>query len=152
MDNQNTAAVTATEASEAEKVMTAAGWRRESMGGNLQAWGKDQDAGEYLLISADGNCDADPLATVWTCGRYKAKDDPAAVILSPHHYSLARALERVATLAVQDGSEPEPAVKAERFFQDEPNLPRPGLTPWPISPASMSKRSWTGPAASSASA
>ena len=122
MDDQNTAA-TAT-VSAAEQIMTAAGWRRESMVGNLQAWGKDQPNGEYLLISADGSCDADPLEIIWTCGRYKANADPATVLLNPHHTSLARALEDVAKLTVQEAPAPVvTASQAEPHFADQADRP-----------------------------
>jgi hypothetical protein len=94
--------VAATAPSRAEAIMTAAGWRRETAGGNLECWRLDHERGEYALITADGDCDADPLAGVWTCGRYRNEGAGVACAQDPHHYSLTRALERVATLTVQD--------------------------------------------------
>jgi hypothetical protein len=126
MDDQNTAAATP---SEAEKIMTAAGWRREDMGGNVQAWRKDLENGEFALINADGDCDADPLAIVWTAGRYRTLVPDFAdrvLAIDPHHTSLARALDRVATLAVADEPTPadEPATAANKpdlIFRDQPS-------------------------------
>jgi hypothetical protein len=110
---QNTVAA---EVSAAETVMTAAGYRREASGGNLETWRKDHDTGEYSLITADGDCDADPLATIWTCGRYRNEGAAVACAADPLHTSLARALERVATLTVADEVEEEVRAAPGNFF------------------------------------
>jgi hypothetical protein len=118
--------VTATAPSAAEQMMTGAGWRREDTGGNVQAWRKDLENGEFALITADGDCDADPLEIVWTAGRYRAGSDGSAVALDPHHTSLARAIERVATLAVADLSTEASAKvdepKPDLIFRDQADV------------------------------
>jgi len=126
MDNQTT------QPSAAEQIMAAAGYRRETVGGNLQAWRKDHPAGEgphasangeFSLITADGDCDADPLAIIWTAGRYRSADAAATIATDPHHTSLARALDRVATLTVQDApAEAQSKAAAPERFTHQPGI------------------------------
>jgi len=119
MTDQTTA--TAATPSAAEQIMTAAGWRRENMGGNVQAWRKDLENDEFALITADGDCDADPLAIIWTAGRYRKDAAYIDGTMSPHHTSLARAIERVATLAVADDvSAAGSAAEPDLIFQHQP--------------------------------
>jgi hypothetical protein len=126
MDDQQQATATDFEPSAAQKIMTVAGFRREAMGGNVEAWRKDLAEGEFELISADGECDADPLATVWTAGRYRDAAAGATIAQDPHHTNLARAIERLATLTVQ-GAAPadlstETSANVDQGFQDQPDL------------------------------
>jgi hypothetical protein len=106
--------------SQAEQIMSAAGFRRERAGGNLECWRLDHAGGEFSLITADGDCDADPLAIVWTCGRYRNEGAGTACAEDPHHTSLARAIERVATLTVQDEAPTDVSAEAAAKA-DEPD-------------------------------
>jgi hypothetical protein len=117
-------AIEAKAVSEAERIMTAAGWRRTVGASGLAVWRIDHEGEDHSLITADGNADADPLAIVWTCGRYRSEGGFSACLLDPIHRNLAQSLAIVATLQVQDEPEQDApiavtaALSPDRFFPE----------------------------------